>query len=115
MRREPDLAPEVAEGRRMTHCVNSEFFGLDRFGSADDALGVEVENDGQVQPALCRPVIADVGGPSLVGRPGRKVLVDEVWHDGLVMLAVRRLFELLFSVRRQPISRISRATRWRPT
>ena len=42
-------------------------------GPADDAPGVEVEHDGQVQPALCRPDIADVGSPFLVGwtHPGK--------------------------------------------
>ena len=62
---------------------------------ADDAPGVEVEHDGQVQPALCRPDIADVGSPFLVGCLGGEVLVEKVRCDGLVVLAVRRLFELL--------------------
>ena len=61
-------------------------------GPADDAPGVEVEHDGQVQPALCRPDIADVGSPFLVGCLGGEVLVEKVRCDGLVVLAVRRLF-----------------------
>ena len=65
-------------------------------GPADHAPGVEVENDSQVQPALCRPDIADVGGPFPVGGLGGEVLVEEVRCDGLVVLAVRRPFELLF-------------------
>ena len=73
-------------------------------GPADDAPGVEVEHDGQVQPALCRPDIADVGSPFLVGCRGGEVLVEKVRCDGLVVLAVRRLFELLFPFWRQPIS-----------
>ena len=73
-------------------------------GPADDAPGVEVEHDGQVQPALCRPDIADVGSPFLVGCLGGEVLVEKVRCDGLVVLAVRRLFELLFPFWRQPIS-----------
>ena len=46
-------------------------------GPADDAPGVEVEHDGQVQPALCRPDIADVGSPFLVGCLGGEVLVEQ--------------------------------------
>ena len=42
-------------------------------GPANDAPGVEVEHDGQVQPALCRPDIADVGSPFLVGCLGGEV------------------------------------------
>ena len=41
-------------------------------GPADHTTGVEVENDGQIQPALSGPDVADVAGPFLIGSVGDK-------------------------------------------
>ena len=54
-------------------------------GPADDAPGVEVEHDGQVQPALCRPDIADVG----VATRFRQVALGQT--DRAVVLAGRHV------------------------
>jgi hypothetical protein len=39
-----------------------------RHGPADEAAGVEVEHDGQMEPALAGPHRGDVGYPALIGR-----------------------------------------------
>ena len=39
---------------------------------ADYAPGVEVENDGQVQPTFAGPDVADVACPFLIGSVGRE-------------------------------------------
>lgn len=41
-------------------------------GPADDAAREEVENDGEVEPTLCRPDVGDVCPPLSVGTIGRE-------------------------------------------
>src|SRR5918993_3150297 len=50
-------------------------------GPTHDTPGIKVDDDRQVQPALSRPDVADVGAPLLVGALGREVLVEEVRRD----------------------------------
>src|SRR5665647_2188317 len=45
---------------------------------ADDAPGEQVDDDGQIKPALARPDIGDVGSPFLVRHRRGEVLVDDV-------------------------------------
>src|ERR1043165_7677055 len=51
-----------------------------RLGSeapADDFAGVEVENDGEVEPAACGGDVGDVAGPDLIGPGGHGVGFEE--------------------------------------
>lgn len=60
---------------------------------ADDAAGEEVEHDGEVEPALCRPDVGDVCTPFHVRAIRREVLRHEVRRDGPGMFAVRRALQ----------------------
>lgn len=44
----------------------------------DDAAGEDVEDSGDVEPALPGPHVGDVGHPQLVGAIGFEVAVDEI-------------------------------------
>src|SRR5918995_1489144 len=48
---------------------------------ADDAPGEQINDDGQIQPALAGPDVGEIGAPLLVGPLGREVLVEEVGRD----------------------------------
>ena len=45
---------------------------------ADDTTRTEVQDRGQVQPALCRAHVGDVASPALIGSTDGEVLADEV-------------------------------------
>src|SRR4028119_827287 len=55
---------------------------------ADHAPGEQVDDNGEIQPALSGPDVAAVGAPLLVGALGRKVLVEQVGRDREGMKAV---------------------------
>jgi hypothetical protein len=46
---------------------------------ADNAAGVEIEHDRQMEPALAGAHRGDVGDPALIGGRGRKVAPQAVW------------------------------------
>jgi hypothetical protein len=48
---------------------------------ANDPTCEQVDNDGEVQPALAGPHVGDVGAPLLVGPRGREVLIKQVRRD----------------------------------
>jgi len=60
---------------------------------ADDASGEEIQNDGEIEPALGRPDIGDVDTPFLVGPRGRKVLAQNIRRNRPGVIAVRCLLE----------------------
>lgn len=60
---------------------------------ADDAAGEQVDDNGQIEPALAGPSVGNINTPFLV-RPGCvKILVDDVGCNRKGMLAVRRALE----------------------
>src|SRR6056300_726703 len=63
-------------------------------GPADHTPGVQVENDGQIQPSLLCPNIADVTGP---------FPVQQVRCDVESVIAISRGFELLISLHRNTV------------
>src|SRR5271156_7189819 len=86
---------------------------------ADDAPGEQVDDDGEVEPALAGPHVGDVGAPLLVRRGRCEVLVQKVRGDRKGVKAVGGALEPPLLPSPEPIlahraSRISRATRLRP-
>jgi hypothetical protein len=59
--------------------------------------GMQVEDDGQINPALARPDIGDVAGPFLVGLARSEILLQEIWRDVECMVAVSRCLEFMGS------------------
>ena len=57
---------------------------------ADDATRIQVEDDGQIQPALMRPDIADTARPFLVGLVSSNVAIQRVRRNAELVLAVCR-------------------------
>ena len=55
---------------------------------ADNAPGKQVDDNGQIQPALPGPDVGDIRAPLLIGALGREVLVEEVGRDREGMKAV---------------------------
>jgi hypothetical protein len=48
---------------------------------ADNAAGEEIDDDGNIEPALGRPEIGEVGNPLLVRLLGLELAVEEIgWH-----------------------------------
>ena len=47
-------------------------------GPADDHAREQIHDDGQIQPALPRPDVGDVGHPGLVGRRGGELSLQEI-------------------------------------
>ena len=82
---------------------------------ADDAPGMQVQDDGEIQPPLPGPDIADIARPFLVGPICREVTIQQVRRDVERVVAVRRRFEFPRSFNDIPFSRISRPTRRCPT
>ena len=72
-------------------------------GPADDATREEVQNDGEVEPALRRPDAGDVGPPLPVRAIRREVLRHEIGRNGPGVLAVRRALEAPLLTRDQPV------------
>ena len=68
---------------------------------ANDAPREEVENDGEVEPALCRPDVGDVRPPFPVWAVRREVLRHQIGGDRPGMFAVRRALEALLLPRGQ--------------
>ena len=71
-------------------------------GPADHPTGMQVQDDGQIDPAFARPDIGDVTGllpgnglPAnherafLVGLARSKILLQEIWRDVECVVAVR--------------------------
>ena len=83
-------------------------------GPADDATREEVQNDGEVEPALCRPDVGDVRPPLPVRAIRREVLRQEVRCDRPGVLAVRRALEAPLLPRDRLVSRSRRDVRCRP-
>ena len=50
-------------------------------GPADDLASGEIEDDGQVEPALASGQVRDVGEPDRVGQRRRELLLQEVGRD----------------------------------
>ena len=81
---------------------------------ADDAPRMQVENDGQIQPTVTHPYVADIGRPFWFGRSAVKLRSRRVGYVECVT-AVRRRFELHVLSNAIPFSRISRPTLRCPT
>ena len=64
---------------------------------ADDAPGVQIEDNGQIQPTFARPDVADVSGPFLVGAVRREILIQQVGSNVERVIAVCRRLILLGS------------------
>jgi hypothetical protein len=73
---------------------------------------MQVEDDGEVEPALLCPDIGDITRPFTVGPIGGKITVEPVRRDAQAMVAT-----LCLRVRTGliPLIRISRPTRRSPT
>ena len=63
---------------------------------ADDTAREEVQDDSEVEPALCRPDVGYVCPPFSVRRIRREVLGHQIGGDGPCVLTVRRPFEAPF-------------------
>jgi len=57
---------------------------------ADDFSGEQVEDHGQVQPALAGRDVGDIRQPDLGGLLGREIPIQQVFRDRQRMLAVGR-------------------------
>ncbi len=75
-----DCHAERADGEFRAHVISH--------GPADHFAGEQVEDHGQVEPALAGRDIRDIGQPDLIGAVGNKVLVQHVFRHGQGMLAV---------------------------
>jgi len=51
-------------------------------GPADHFAGEQVEDHGQVEPALAGRDISDIGQPDLIGPVGNEVLIPQVFRHG---------------------------------
>ena len=59
------------------------------YGPSDHPARMQVEDDGQIDPALPRPDIGYVTSPFLIGLARSKVLIQEVRRDVEPVVAVR--------------------------
>jgi len=59
-----------------------------RHGPADYPPGIQIQNHGQIEPALTGPDIAYINDPFLIGLICREVPVQQVWRDIEVVIAV---------------------------
>ena len=82
---------------------------------ANHAPREQVDDDGQINPALTRPDVGDVARPLLVRGTRRKVLLQEVRRDVEGVIAVGGALELRLRMMRMPFWRIRRPTRRCPT
>ena len=57
---------------------------------ADDAPGIEIENDGQIEPSLAGPDVRDITGPFLVRPACREVPVQQVGRYVEPVIAIGR-------------------------
>ena len=57
---------------------------------ADHLAGQQIEDHGQVEPALASCDVGNVGQPDLIGPVGDKVLIQQVWRHRQGMLSVGR-------------------------
>src|SRR6202045_3619101 len=55
---------------------------------ADDFAGEEIEHDGQIEPPFFGWHVGDVGEPNLIGPLGGEFLVEPVWGDRQIVMAV---------------------------
>jgi transposase len=84
----------ASDGEGLPECFKSQLLvKAVADGPANDAPGEQVDDDGEIQPALTGPEIADIGTPLLVGVIGREVLGDEVRRDWEGVKAVGRSLE----------------------
>lgn len=83
-----DCAPQRIEGQILLQPIARR--------PADNALGIKVEHDRQIEPALGRPDVTDVGAPLLIGAVAIEVLVKEIGGDRTAMTAVGRLLVATF-------------------
>lgn len=71
---------------------------------AHHAAAVQVKDDGQVEPPLRHPDIADVAYPFPVRRIGGKIPIQNVGSDAKVMVAVGRDLVLAGANRLDPVN-----------
>ena len=57
---------------------------------ADDAAGVQIKDDGQIQPAFTGPDVAYITGPFWVRAIRSEVLIQQVGRDVERAIAIRR-------------------------
>ncbi len=60
-----------------------------RHGPADDAAGMQFDEDRKIEPALSRPDVGDVAHPSLIRAAGMKGSGKDVWRNLELMIRVR--------------------------
>lgn len=60
------------------------------YGPADDLASGEIEDGGQVEPALAGGQIGDIGEPDRVGHRSRELLFEEVGRNRQVVAAISR-------------------------
>src|SRR5690606_8733197 len=82
--RQQRVAQRVATQRRVDPLAD---------GPADYPPREEVDHRRQVQPALLRPDVRDVGHPDLIWRGGREVSLEEVGRRLLAVRGIRRSAE----------------------
>src|SRR5215213_3102783 len=70
---------------------------------ADHPPREQIEDHGEVEPALTRPDVRDIGVPFLVRTVRREVLLDQVGSDRKSMMAVGGAFEATFLPGLEPI------------
>jgi hypothetical protein len=63
----------------------------------DHPTGMQVQDDGQIDPAFARPDIGDVADPFLVGLARSKIPLQEIWRDVEYVIAVGSCFEFMGS------------------
>ena len=81
---------------------------------ADDASGIEVHNNGQIQPSFIGPDVADIDTSFLIWTIAAEILVEHVRRNRTTMIAVGRFAKTPPLRAWRPLSRISRAILWRP-
>ena len=109
-------------GRRLPPAQREMERGADQIGvqraphrPADDPARKEVEDDGEIEPAVGGLEIGDVGGPDVIGRGRPKLALHQIrrhghaWRLSVVTRKRRR------GRARRPSARIKRMTRLRPT
>ena len=91
---------------RLLTTARQSIRSIDERGPADDTPGIQVKNDGQIQPALACPDVGYVSRPFLVRgihcptvvclqtmRGGREILIQQIGSDVKGMIAVGRSLE----------------------
>ena len=66
-------------------------------GPADHPTGMQVQDDGQINPALARPDIGYVASPFLVGLARSEILLQEIRRDVECVVTVGSCFEFMGS------------------